>query len=97
MNADVSKEIKDMEVALSDLKAKETELTPISFSSEAELAQALLSGRTFQIASGYTLMYKVDKGKPPFRCRSDGGSESIPMGVVWSCYSDLQEINPQAT
>ena len=87
-----------MKVALASLEAKakaqqEPTLTPVSFESKAELAKALIDGRTFKTPAGATLMYGEDTSfSSPFRIiflRKD--KEAMKGG--WNLYADLQEIN----
>ena len=95
----INQEIEDLEATLVSLKAKakakaqEPTLTPVSFESERELAEALVDGRTFKTLCGLTLMYaNCDRGSSPFRVMNDGRDRG-PMMASWSWYDNLQEIN----
>ena len=97
----INQKIKELEATLVSLKAKakakgiakaqEPTLTPVSFESKAELAKALLDGRTFKTTGGYTLMYN-DSYLSPFRLMRDGEDQN-PMLGTWDSYDNLQEIN----
>ena len=93
----INQKIKDLEATLVSLKAKaeaqEPTLTPVSFKSTRELAEALVDGRTFKTSGGLTLMYaNSDTGSSPFRLMRDGKDRG-PMRGIWSQYDNLQEIN----
>jgi hypothetical protein len=89
----ITEEIKAMELALANLKAKtevnEPTLTPVSFDSKRELALALLDGRTFKIddESDEVLQFDESEKYVPFRY----GDESIFH--VWERFSDLLEVD----
>ena len=93
----INQEIKDLEATLVSLKAKakvqEPTLTPVSFKSTRELAEALVDGRTFKTSDGLTLMYaNCDRGSSPFRVMNDGRNRG-PITNMWYLYDNLQEIN----
>ena len=93
----INQEIQDLEATLVSLKAKakaqEPTLTPVSFESTRELAEALVDGRTFKTSDGLTLMYaNSDTGSSPFRVMQDG-NDLFPMNGIWSQYDNLLEIN----
>jgi hypothetical protein len=98
----INEEIKAMESALADLKAKaeaeaeanEPTLTPVSFDSKRELAQALLDGREFALTTdnGSTLFYKESGTDSPFKVRY-GNSSVEAIDGIWERYSSLLEIN----
>ena len=95
----INQEIEDLEATLVSLKAKakakaqEPTLTPVSFESTRELAEALVDGRTFNTLCGITLMYNDSCSYfSPFRVMRDG-EDYAPMSGIWSQYIDLLEIN----
>ena len=93
----INQEIEDLEATLVSLKAKakaqEPTLTPVSFKSTRELAEALVDGRTFKTTGGAMLMYNDSCSYfSPFRLMRDG-EDQAPMLGTWDSYADLQEIN----
>jgi hypothetical protein len=85
----ITKEIEAMESALADLKAKANEptLTPVSFDSKRELAQALIDGRTFLSADGHVLSFMEEEEiSSPFRIGFTG------MTNTWEELSGLREF-----
>ena len=94
---DINAEISDMRLALASLEAKakaqEPTLTPVSFESKRELAEALVDGRTFKTSDWLTLMYAYSgKVSSPFRVMQDGVDRG-PMLGTWESYANLYEIN----
>ena len=97
----INQEIEELEATLVSLKAKakaqqEPTLTPVSFESKAELAKALLDGRTFKTSGGRTLLYYEDNSIwfSPFRTKHHAGHYCYMQGE-WDLYADLQEINEE--
>jgi len=96
MSTNITKEIEDMKVALAALEAKATKpklkLTRISFKSQAELALALINGRSFKTRLGSVLTYEVTRNQSPFRITAPS-LHHTSMEMVWMKFDNLLEIN----
>ena len=99
MSTNITKEIEDMKVALAALEAKaakpELKLTKISFKSQAELALALINGRSFKTRLGSVLTYEVTRNQSPFRITAPS-LHHTSMEMVWMKFDNLLEINAAA-